>query len=51
VRKTGGKMIGIYKITNRTNNKVYIGQSVDIKTRWYNHKKELNGQRHCNSYL
>ena len=28
---------GIYKITNLINNKVYIGQSIDIKERWYNH--------------
>lgn len=28
---------GIYKITNLINNKVYIGQSIDIKQRWYNH--------------
>ena len=27
-------MIGIYKITNLKNNKVYIGQSVDIERRW-----------------
>lgn len=31
---------GIYKITNIINGKVYIGQSVDIKRRWRNHKKE-----------
>ena len=29
---------GIYKIQNLINNKVYIGQSIDIKTRWYKHK-------------
>lgn len=29
---------GIYKITNKTNNKCYIGQSVNIEKRWYNHK-------------
>ena len=28
-------MTGIYKITNLINNKIYIGQSVDIKRRWY----------------
>ena len=28
---------GIYKITNLINNKVYIGQSIDIEQRWYNH--------------
>ena len=30
-------MIGIYKITNKLNGKVYIGQSVDIDTRWRQH--------------
>ena len=33
-------MIGIYKITNLINNKVYIGQSTDIKRRWKDHRKE-----------
>ena len=31
-------MIGIYKITNLINGKVYIGQSVQIEKRWQNHK-------------
>ena len=31
-------MIGIYKITNKVNNKVYIGQSSDIKRRWRDHR-------------
>lgn len=30
-------MIGIYKITNTVNNKIYIGQSVNIKRRWRQH--------------
>ena len=30
-------MIGIYKITNKLNGKVYIGQSRDIDTRWRQH--------------
>ena len=30
-------MIGIYKITNKLNGKVYIGQSIDIDTRWRQH--------------
>lgn len=30
-------MIGIYKITNTTNGKCYIGQSRDIKARWAKH--------------
>ena len=29
---------GIYKITNNINQKVYIGQSIDIIRRWRNHK-------------
>jgi len=31
-------MIGIYKITNLLNNKIYIGQSTDIKARWLSEK-------------
>ena len=30
-------MIGIYKITNKINNKCYIGQSKDIEARWQKH--------------
>ena len=30
-------MIGIYKITNKVNNKSYIGQSISIQHRWYQH--------------
>jgi len=33
-------MIGIYKITNKINGKVYIGQSWDIERRWKEHKKK-----------
>lgn len=39
-------MIGIYKITNKINGKVYIGQSWNIERRW---KEEKNGQ--TNSHL
>lgn len=31
-------MIGIYKITNLINGKVYIGQSIDIIRRWRSHR-------------
>lgn len=31
-------MVGIYKITNNINNKVYIGQSSDIHRRWTTHR-------------
>lgn len=32
-------MIGIYKITNKINNKCYIGQSLNIKRRWQDEKR------------
>ena len=31
-------MIGIYKITNKVNNKCYIGQSTNIERRWVDHQ-------------
>lgn len=33
-------MIGIYKVTNLINNKIYIGQSVHIETRWKSHRND-----------
>lgn len=33
-------MVGIYKITNTLNDKCYIGQSIDIETRWIQHIHE-----------
>ena len=45
-------MIGIYKITNLINNKVYIGQSVDIKQRWNSHKRQsIIPNKEYNKYL
>lgn len=31
-------MVGIYKITNKINNKIYIGQSINISERWRAHR-------------
>lgn len=31
-------MVGIYKITNKANGKIYVGQSIDIKERWKQHR-------------
>lgn len=44
-------MIGVYKITNTKNGKVYIGQSVRIKKRFEEHKKKLRTNNHINCYL
>lgn len=45
------KICGIYMIKNIVNNKVYIGQSIDIYRRWNNHKKELIKNIHRNNHL
>ena len=34
-------MIGIYKITNQCNGKIYIGQSKNIEERWEEHKRKM----------
>ena len=44
-------MIGIYKITNKVNNKVYIGQSINIEGRFYQHKNCLNRNVGHNSHF
>ena len=44
-------MVGIYKIENKVNGKVYIGQSIDIKTRWKCHISYLNNNTHNNKHL
>ena len=38
-------MIGIYKITNKVNGKIYIGQSITIKNRWKQHINEAKNNR------
>ena len=38
-------MIGIYKITNKLNGKSYIGQSIDIKRRWREHKNNIGSNK------
>lgn len=42
---------GIYCIKNIVNNKIYIGQSVDINARFRHHKSELKHNKHINSHL
>lgn len=43
--------IGIYSITNTTNDKVYVGSSKNIYRRWSEHRRGLNNQKHCNKHL
>lgn len=45
------KRCGIYCIENIITNKKYIGQSVNIKDRWYKHKNALCKNIHDNDYL
>lgn len=45
------KICGVYKITNIINGKFYIGSSNDIENRWYQHKKQLDGEIHSNPHL
>lgn len=45
------KITGIYSITNKINNKKYIGLSEDIYNRWSHHRHHLNNGTHDNEYL
>jgi len=42
---------GIYSITNKTNNKIYIGSSKNCEYRFKQHQKELRGKYHKNDHL
>ena len=42
---------GIYKITNKQNDKFYIGSSINIEMRWYAHKSYLRRNVHGNQHL
>lgn len=44
-------MVGIYKIENKINGKKYIGQSVNIKQRWSEHRSMLRHNYHENQHL
>jgi group I intron endonuclease len=46
------QMIGVYKITNTVNGKVYIGSTtIDIETRWGVHRSALRTGKHYNKHL
>lgn len=44
-------VIGVYKITNSVNNKVYVGKSVNVWKRWSTHKRKLLANIHFNTHL
>lgn len=44
-------MIGIYKIVNLNNSKLYIGKSNNLDKRKYEHLNNLRRGIHCNSHL
>lgn len=43
--------VGVYKIKNLVNNKVYIGSSVHVLKRWCEHIVRLNSKTHHSIYL
>lgn len=43
--------IGIYKITNNKNGKVYIGQSQNMYERWKQHRTALKNGNHPNKEM
>ena len=44
-------MVGIYMIKNLISGKVYIGKSIDIKTRWRDHLRHLRKNTHHSKHL
>lgn len=45
------KIVGIYKIENAANGKVYIGQSINIDNRLMRHRSSLKSNVHKNPHL
>lgn len=44
-------MCGIYRIINKSNGKMYIGQSLNVETRLKQHLKSLKNGTHVNKHL
>lgn len=42
------KICGVYKITNTVNGMIYVGSSIDVVNRWWQHRKELRSGKHHN---
>ena len=45
------KIVGIYTIQNKLDNKIYVGQSVDVNNRLIHHRKRLRANNHDNIHL
>lgn len=45
------KVIGIYTIQNKLDNKIYVGQSVNVYNRLIHHRKKLRANNHDNEHL
>lgn len=45
------KICDIYYIKNTLNNNMYIGQSVNVKSRFYTYKNSLKKNKHYNEKL
>lgn len=42
---------GIYKLTNKANNRLYIGSTKEFKARWKQHTASLKHNKHSNKFL
>lgn len=51
VQKSKQRISGIYEIVNKVNGHRYIGSSINILNRWYDHKYDLRKQIHHSKYL
>ena len=49
--KTNDRVVGIYYIKNIVTKRMYIGSSINIDSRWNQHRYQLNTNRHENHYL
>ena len=45
------KIIGVYKILNKVNNKLYVGSSTFVQSRLRLHKSHLRKNKHVNKHL
>ncbi len=45
------KKSGVYLITNKTNNKKYVGATVNFAARWSMHLFDLKRGKHANKHL